>query len=86
MLIRNDVTDPHPHCVHCVKAWEEDGLLYICTELLEHGAVHCSDLSLRSSPFTGTLADLLDASDPLPESVLWEFLLDLLLVRLSLVL
>lgn len=55
---------PHPNCVRYYDSWEEDGFLYIQTELCKT-----------------SLNGILEASDEhkLPEQIVWNYLLDLLL-------
>jgi membrane-associated tyrosine/threonine-specific cdc2-inhibitory kinase len=54
---------PHPHVLHYVNAWEEQGYLFIQTELCDKGS----------------LKDYLEASAPIPEETVWGYLLDMIL-------
>jgi len=63
--VRNHQTlPPHPNCVNYYDSWEEDGYLYIQVELCK-----------------ASLNQILDDCDDnkLPERLIWEYLLDLLL-------
>ena len=63
--VRNHQTlPPHPNCVGYFDSWEEDGYLYIQTELCKTSLNH-------------VLGDWDD--NKLPECMVWDYLLDLLL-------
>jgi hypothetical protein len=53
---------PHPHVLRYYGAWEENGYLYIQTELCK-----------------GSLKNRIDSVD-LPETTIWNYILDLALV------
>lgn len=53
----------HPHVLHYVNAWEEQGYLFIQTELCERGS----------------LKDSLEVNAPIPEETVWNYLLDMVL-------
>lgn len=63
--VRNhQLLPPHPNCVRYYDSWEEDGFLYIQTELCKT-----------------SLNEIIETSEEhkLPEHIVWNYLLDLLL-------
>jgi len=62
----------HPNCVHLVEAWEQKGLLYICTELCPLGSLKAYMDGLRSAGATFT------------DRAFNNFFVDILLVRIAL--